>query len=197
MELGMAYRTGTYVAFHAGGSSDPTESDMKYYGTLRMWDVRPDHEFEFVNSHEKTAAVRDSSKKETLRRRLIERLNRSKNMILIIGEDTKDDTDWIPFEIRYAVDECEIPIIATHVHGDFLCIVNPEAFRPLWPQALAARIDNGAARVIHVPFREKPLAAAVGQFNHDNLPNGGLAYYVPDAYRSWGLCSSCTTPVCQ
>ena len=193
----MVYRTGSYVAFHAGGTSDPTESDMKYYTTLLMWDVRPDHEFEFVNSHEKTAAVRDSSKRETLERRLKERLNRSKNMILIIGEETKQDTDWVPFEIRYAVDECHIPIIAAYVPGNLLCVVNPTASEGLWPQALATRIRDGSARVMHVPFRERPLADAVEQFTHNNLPSMGLICYSPDAYRTWGLCSQCARPVCQ
>jgi len=193
----MAYRTGTYVAFHAGGTSDPTESDMKYYTALLMWDVRSDHEFEFVNSHEKTAAVRDSSKRETLERHLKERLRRSKNMILVIGEDTKQDTDWVPFEIRYAVDECAIPIIATYVHRDFLCVVNPEGSADLWPKALATRIRDGRARAIHVPFREKPLAVAVEQFTHNNLPNTGVSYYVPEAYRTWGFCSQCSGPVCR
>jgi len=27
----MAYHNGTYVAFHAGGTTDPTASDIKYY----------------------------------------------------------------------------------------------------------------------------------------------------------------------
>ena len=31
----MAYRNGTYVAFHAGGITDPTESDIKYYNLLK------------------------------------------------------------------------------------------------------------------------------------------------------------------
>ncbi len=89
----MAYRNGTYVAFHADGTSEPTESDMKYYNLLRAWHVRDDNDFQFVNSHDKTAAVRDSSSRDTLRRRLVERLNNSKNMILIIGKTTWQDTD--------------------------------------------------------------------------------------------------------
>ena len=182
----MFYRTGTYVAFHAAGTSDPTESDMKYYRTLQMWDVRPDHAFEFTNSHEKTAAVRDSSERETLKRRLIERLNRSKNMILIIGATTRHDTDWVPFEISYAIDRCRIPIIAAY--PGYINITAPAALAYLWPPALAARIWNGTAHVIHVPFKQRPLADAVAQFNHRNYPpGGGLGVYSLQAYRQWGL----------
>jgi len=190
----MADRTGTYVAFHAAGTTDPTESDMKYYRLLQAWDVRSDRDFEFTDSHEKTAAVRDSSKRETLERRLKERLNRSKNMILIVTEETKKDTDWVPFEIRYAVDDCGIPIIAAY--PGYGCIVNPAALSVLWPKALAARINNGDARVLHVPFLEKPLATAVEQFTHSNLPKAGRSYYGPSSYRQWGVCPNCVEPSC-
>ncbi len=70
--------------------------------------------FIFVNSHDKSSAVGDSIKNTTLERVLKERLRNSKNMILIIGKTTKEDRDWVPLEISYAVDTCEIPIIAAY-----------------------------------------------------------------------------------
>ena len=182
----MAYRNGTYVAFYANSTAEPTESDMKYYRLLQAWSVREDQDFEFVNSHEKTGAVRDSSKRETLRRSLMERLNNSKNMILIIGKTTKEDTDWIPFEIEYAVDKCGIPIVAAYT--GYSRILRPAELSQLWPASLAARIANGSAHVIHVPFKQQPLADAVSQFSHNKYPEGnGLAYYGEDTYRRWGL----------
>lgn len=33
----MAYRNGTYIAFDGQGTTDPTKSDMKYYGLLQRW----------------------------------------------------------------------------------------------------------------------------------------------------------------
>ena len=110
----MAYRNGTYIAFHANNTTEPTESDIKYYNLRKAWVVRSDNDFSFINSHDKTAAVRDSSKRATLERSLKTRLQNSKNMILILGKTTKEDTDWVPFEISYAVDTCEIPIIAAY-----------------------------------------------------------------------------------
>ena len=181
----MAYRTGTYIAFHGAGTTDPTASDIKYYNLLKAWDVRDEKDFEFVDSHEKTSSVRDSSKRETLKRSLITRLNRSKNMILILTETTKEDTDWVPFEIRHAVDEDEIPIIAAY--PGYKPILDPTKLRSLWPAALRTRIDNGTARVLHVPFKEKPLEVAVGQFSHTNLPTGPLVYYTRETYQKWDL----------
>ena len=182
----MANRIGTYVAFHAQGKKDPTESDIKYYQLLKAWHVREDNAFRFVNSHEKSAALRGWSTRETVMRRLKERLIGSKNMILIITQTTQLDTDWVPFEIQYAVDTCEIPIIAAY--PDYTYIMAPAELEPLWPKALAARIANSTAHVIHVPFRQETLRDAVGQFSHTNYPKGGgLGYYNRETYLKWGF----------
>src|SRR5665213_222110 len=179
----MAYRNGTYVAFHANDTADPSESDMKYYNTLRMWRVRDESEFRFVNSHEKRD-VRDWSTKETLRGALRERMNNSKHLLLIIGQTTRLDTDWIPFEIIHAVDNCDIPIIAAYPGYDR--VMNPSALASLWPKPLADRINNGTAKVIHVPFKKEPIADAISQFDFNNPPKGSLVYYSREAYQAWG-----------
>jgi hypothetical protein len=182
----MAYRNGTYVAFHAAGTSDPTASDMKYFNLLKAWHVRDESDFTFVDSHQKTYAVRDSSRRDTLRARLAERLRNSKNMVLVLGETTRFDTDWVPFEIEYAIETCEIPIIAAY--PGYNTITYPAGLRSTWPYALETRIDSGRAHVIHAPFRQGPLAHAVNNFSHDNYPNGGgLGFYSDEAFRSWGL----------
>ena len=174
----MAYRNGTYIAFHANNTTEPTESDIKYYNLLKAWKVRADDEFHFINSHDKTNAVRDTSKRETLKRALKTRLRNSKNMILIIGKTTKEDTDWVPFEIRYAVDECEIPIIAAYT-GGYNSILDPSKFSNLWPKALEVRIRNKTAHIIHIPFKKELLKDAVSQFSHNNYPKGGaLGIYI-------------------
>jgi hypothetical protein len=182
----MAYRNGTYIAFHANGTTEPTESDMKYYNLLKAWKVREECDFTFVNSHDKTASVRDSSTKETLRRALVTRLNNSKNMLLIIGNTTREDRDWVPFEIAYAIDNCNMPIIAAYPGYDY--ILAPTNLEFLWPAALTSRIRSHAAHVIHVPFRQAPLTDALPRFDCNHLPTGyGLAYYAAETYRSWGL----------
>lgn len=183
----MAYRNGTYVAFHANGTNIPGKSDIDYYNLMRAWTARPDDDFTMNNSHDKSAAVRDSSKKETLKASLLERLRNSKNMVLIIGETTLLDDDWVPFEIEKAVDLYKIPIIATYT-GYSTPIRNPSALKNLWPSALASRINNGTANVIHIPFKKAVLLGAISQFSHNSLPNGkGLGFYNDDAYRNFGV----------
>jgi hypothetical protein len=107
-------------------------------------------------------------------------------MVLIIGETTREDTDEVPFEIRYAVDECKIPIVAAHTNYTY--IMAPQLLRSLWPSALTERIQARSAHIIHLPFKREPLQDAVGQFTHNNYPQGGgLGVYSREAYESWGV----------
>ena len=181
----MAYRNGTYIAFHADGTNVPTESDIKYYNLMKAWTAKQDDDFSMINSHEKTNAVRDSSLKETLRSRLKERLRNSKHMVLIIGKTTKNDNDWVPFEIEYAIDSCNLPLIITY--PDYEYILNPGLLSDLWPAKLKDRIEKKLVKAIHIPFKKEPLMAAMGQFDHNNMPSTSLSYYTKEAYASFGI----------
>ena len=181
----MAYRNGTYIAFHAQGTNLPGKSDMDYYNLMRAWSAHPDDDFAMVNSHEKAWAVRDSSKRTTLRNSLLERLRNSKNMVLIIGDTTRLDTDWVPFEIQQAVDSYGLPIIAVYPAFDY--IMAPAVLRPLWPKAFQERIDGKKVRAIHIPFKKTPIMDAIGRFDHNSPPATAQNYYNRDAYQQWGL----------
>jgi hypothetical protein len=187
----MAYRNGTYVAFHANGTSEPGESDMKYYRLLQAWHAHDHHEFSIANSHDKTAAVRDSSSVETLKRRLRERLASSKNMLLILGKTTKFDADWIPFEIRCAVDDYKIPILVAYTAYSAVPLnSNLVELRTWWPLALESRIDDGTARTLHISFKQKPIDAAIDRYDMNNLPPGPISMYPREAYINWGILAS-------
>lgn len=183
----MAYRNGTYIAFHAQGTNQPGKSDIDYYNLMKAWSAKTDDDFTMVNSHEKASAVRDTSKKVTLRASLLQRLRNSKNMVLIVGGTTRFDTDWVPFEIEKAVDQYALPIIAAYPEYDY--ILAPNDLRVLWPAALRQRIDNDSARVIHIPFKKLPIADAIGQFTHVNPPRSALSYYTRETYQKWGIIS--------
>jgi len=183
----MAYRNGTYVAFHADGTNQPGKSDIDYYNLMKAWTAKTDDDFTMINSHEKAFAVRDASKRATLRSSLLERLRNSRNMVLIIGETTRLDSDWVPFEIEKAVDAYKIPIIAAYTDFD-IPIRNPVALSGYWPKVLELRITNGTADVIHIPFKKEILNDAISQFSHDNLPPGkGLGRYSDKAYKNFGI----------
>jgi hypothetical protein len=67
-------------------------------------------------------------------------------------------------------------------------IRNPKALSGYWPLALAARISNGVAHVIHIPVKKDALLDAISQFFHNSFPKGeGLGIYADEAYRSFGI----------
>ena len=183
----MAYRNGTYIAFHADGTNQPGKSDIDYYNLMVAWTEKKDEDFSMINSHDKAFAVRDTSLHATLRRSLLERLSNSRNMVLIIGETTNLDIDWVPFEIEKAVDTYKIPIIAAYTVM-YKPIRNPVPLSIYWPKALELRINNGTANVIHIPFKKEALKDAISQLSHDNPPvGGGLTIYSDTSYKIFGI----------
>ena len=169
------------MAFHAGGVTNPTASDIRYYRTLLMWTRNNSHQFSLINSHDKTAPVRDSSQRRTLEDRLKRRMRLSKNFLLLLSPETRKDDDWVPFEIEYAIDVCMIPVIVAYV--DYDQIMKPEDLWHLWPTALSERISNRTTRAIHIPFRQWAIRDAIRQFTHRNLPNTALDFYDLASHR--------------
>jgi MTH538 TIR-like domain (DUF1863) len=183
----MPSRTGTYIAFHADGNSEPTESDMKYYRLLQCWHENEHHEFRFTNSHDKTSGVRDTSLRQTLRRRLLERLACSKNLLLILGRTTKWDTDWVPFEICSAVDKYNLPIIAAYTaYSAIPPNSSMDELKAWWPAALTTRVTNTSARTLHIPFRQQPIHAALN-FSVHHPPQWPVTFFSVQDYQRWGL----------
>ncbi|MDP0492528.1 MAG: hypothetical protein Q7Q71_15890 [Verrucomicrobiota bacterium JB023] len=176
----MTNRTGTYISFDGLGKTNPTESDFKYYATMQAWSAGKNIDFKFVNSHEKTAAVKDTSLRSTLESRIRERLAVSKNCIVILSYDTRKTGSMLSYEIEKAVDFYVIPLICVYV--GYKTINAPKELSNRWPNSLKARIDNGTADAIHVAFKKEILLTAINQFSVNNdSPGGSLVTYTNEA----------------
>ncbi len=184
----MAYRNGTYVAFDGQGTTNPTESDLKYLGLLRSWNQSKNYELNFSDSHLKTYRVLDTSTRATLQNRLMERLRNSKNMLLILSADTNYDRGMLNFEIEKAVDEYDLPIIIAYTGCNYL--LNPKRYLSRWPKALKERIDNDSVRAIHIALKERAIMDAINRFSvhstANNILKGSLCTYTDETYKSWG-----------
>lgn len=180
----MAYRSGTYIAFDGLGQTNPTLSDFKYYATMQAWASHKNIDFKYVDSHDKTCAVRDTSLRTTLESRIRERLANSKNVVVILSGDTRKSGSMLTYEIEQAVDRYNLPLIVTYV--DYKIIANPGQLSSYWPNALSTRISNQTAKAIHIPFIKDALLDAINQFNNTNLPATSLNYYTEEAHRSFG-----------
>lgn len=172
----MANRTGTYIAFDGLGKINPTESDFKYYATMQAWSAGKNIDFKFVNSHDKTAAVRDTSLRSTLESRIRERLAVSKNCIVILSDQTRKTGSMLSYEIEKAVDFYKIPLICVYTGQSIM--TTPSNFSSRWPNVLKERIDNGSAKAIHIPYKKDILLSALSQFSVNNQsPSGSLIIY--------------------
>ena len=176
----MANRTGTYIAFDGLGKANPAESDFRYYSTMQAWSAGKNIDFKFVNSHDKTAAVRDTSLRSTLDSRIRERLAASKNCIVILSDDTRKSGSMLSYEIEKAVDFYEIPLICVYVGYEKINV--PRELSSRWPNALTTRIHDGTADAIHVPFKKEILLTAINQFSvNGDSPGGSLFTYTNEA----------------
>jgi len=115
----MASRNGNYAAFYV---AEPFNSsalgahatkDFCYYNMLRAW-KGAESSFPFVDSHDKTYNVRDSSDWEsTLKPRLRERLRASKNIILFLGSSTINSRA-LREEIDYGINDQGLPVLVIY-----------------------------------------------------------------------------------
>lgn len=181
------YRTGTYVAFDGLGYADPSKSDFRYYAMLQAWNANKSIDFKITNSHEKTYAVRDSSKKATLYARIQERLRVSKNMLVVISKDTRKSGSVLSYEIEQAIDVYKIPLIIAY--PDFSAIWGVDSdLSAMWPTALSSRIDGVGVEAIHIAFKKEPILDSIERFtvNGERL-SSGRDYYSKESYIKWGI----------
>ena len=182
----MVNRTGTYVAFDGLGEINPTKSDFKYYATLKAWNENQNIEFNIIDSHEKTYAVLDSSKKETLYKRIQDRLRLSKNMLIVLTNQTRKRGSVLSYEIEQAIDEYKLPLIIAY--PGYPTVLDVNSLSHMWPDALSKRIDNTGVAAIHIPFVKECIFDAIKRFsvNGESLSSGRVRY-TQESYLNWGL----------
>lgn len=179
----MAYRTGTYIAFAADGNEDFTKSDIKYYNLMKGWASMQDKEFDFINPHEKGAALRKFSKEETIKATLRDRMKMSKRFILLVGNTTRLDKDFVPYEIEYAIDKCNLPVIVCYINErERITESCPQRLKDLLPQSLTDRINSDKVKTIHIPFRELIIAKAIEDFDVNSQPKYSFGLYTNSIY---------------
>ena len=104
----MAYRNKTYVAFDA-------DNDMRYYNLMKAWKQSESISFDFYDAHDINYA-RDSSKEESIKKQLRERMANSKIFVLLLGEKTRYLTKFVKWEIEHAL-YLNLPIIVVNLNG--------------------------------------------------------------------------------
>lgn len=160
----MAYRNGTYVAFDGNGQNDPTKGDLKYLGILRAWKESDNIDFNFTDSHKKTYQVRDSSSEDTLKSRLEERMSNSKNMLVIISDDTNFDRGLLNWEIRTAQEKYGLPIIVAYAGEQYLVRLTDDLIEKL-PKTIWRDVKFGGNHYAHIPFTKDRIKRAIDHYS--------------------------------
>ncbi len=103
----MSYRNKTYVAFDG-------DNDIRYYRMMQAWKNNDNIDFNFYDAHDLNSA-RDTSTEESIKSQLRERMANAKQMILLVGENTKYLRKFVPWEIELARKK-DIPIIVVNLN---------------------------------------------------------------------------------
>ena len=179
----MAYRNGTYVAFNGMDTTDPTQSDMKYYGLLQAWNTSNKHDFTFSDSHKKTYSVQDSSSIETLKNRLLERFRDSKHLLIIATEFASINRGLLNWEIEKAVETYSLPVIVVYPGFEFISDSIPSRL----PDKLIQYIREEKVKSIHIPFKQVVIDTAIDEVSLNNPPKFTVTVYTDDFYKKLGL----------
>ncbi len=108
----MGYKNKTYVAF--------ASEDISHYRMMEAWRENKKIEFDFFDAHDLYIS-RDSSKPETIKKNLRERLKNAKQIILLGSKDCKkkadDGVSFLAHEIEVIM-EFNLPIVVVNLDQD-------------------------------------------------------------------------------
>lgn len=172
----MAYRNKTFVSFDG--------DDIRYYRLMTAWIENDKLDFNFYNAHDMQQA-RDTSKPETIRASLRERLANTKQVILLVSGTTKtkaaDPKSFLFYEVE-VIERLQLPVV----------VVNTNDSKKVQPSRIPTKL--GGMYTISVPFRAKAVRYALDKFPDQfaaNLqaatPKEGPHQYVDTVYENLGL----------
>jgi len=168
----MAYRNKTYVAFDG-------DNDMRYYNLLKAWRDNDNIDFGLLDAHDINDA-RDTSQTESIRAQLRERLQNSKVMLLLVGENTARLTRFVKWEIDYA-HKIDLPII----------VANLNKKRSYDASRCPAAVLDDNVYTVHISYERDIIKYAIDNFPDEYRGNkkegDAKRYYADSVYKKLGL----------
>jgi hypothetical protein len=164
-------RTATYIAFDG-------DSDLMSYRTIQSWNQDIKTPFSIEDAHELNNAW-DDSLPESIQKQLKIRLDRSKNMLLIIGDQTnKNRKGILQYEINYALRN-NLPIFLVYKSYSSILHENTEK---LWKNELEPKIpkflrEAQSKYCLVSPFTRDILIQGIHHYYIYNLPKLGYTWH--------------------
>lgn len=108
----MSYRNKTYVAF--------ASEDIHCYRLMEAWRENEKFDFSFFDAHDLYVA-RDTSKPESIKARLRERLKNAKQVVLLGSAHARkkgsDGTSFLSYEVDTVI-RLNLPVVVANLDGD-------------------------------------------------------------------------------
>lgn len=141
----MSYKSPTYVVFDG-------DSDKWAYGYMLGWKNNDRMDFDFNNAHDLDTMTARAQGEAYVKRNLKTRMEKSKSVLVLIGENTKHLHRFVRWEQELAL-ELGLPIIAVNLNNE----------RSLDAVRCPPIIREEC--VVHIPFKMKIIKHAL-----DNWP---------------------------
>jgi MTH538 TIR-like domain (DUF1863) len=165
----MSYRNKTYVIFDG-------DEDMWAYKYMLGWKAQEHMDFDFHDAHDLNT-ITDRAGEESVKTKLRERFRNTKQVIVLVGEKTKNLYRFVRWEIEVTLD-LGLPIIAVNLNN------KRELDTERCPPILRGR------DAVHVAFRMKIIQKAMDDFGENFRLHAGQQKdwrYSDGVYRGLGL----------
>jgi MTH538 TIR-like domain (DUF1863) len=169
----MSYRNKTYVAF--------ASEDIKYYRLMEAWRDNDDIDFSFFDAHDLYVA-RDTSKPETIKDRLTERMKNAKQFVLLGSHVAKkkgsDGKSFLAHEVKTML-KLDLPVVVANLDGD----------RTVDRSFIPTPLLEADYYTISVSFQAKIIKYALDNYavEYAGSDNTGCYQYKASVYTSLGL----------
>ncbi len=169
----MAYKNGNYSAFYVkepfsqSNLGANSARDFVSYNLLKAWKSQ-DSSFPFIDSHDKNYNVRDESDWEsTLKPRLRDRLNNSKNIVFFLSGHTRNSRA-VREEIDFGINTNRLPVIVVYPdYSEKSDIINcqgktiKQQVENLWDNLPKFRDSMSKVPTLHIPNKKALIEKAL------------------------------------
>lgn len=168
----MSYKDKTYIIFDG-------DNDKWAYARMKGWKALDNIDFDFENAHDEYLLTSRASDEAYIKGKLRSRFANAAQVIVLIGESTKNLYKYVRWELEVA-QNLGLPIIAVNLNGDRK--QNNDTCPPIIRDTYT----------VHIPFKLRIIKYALDEFPSSfsrklsNVSVGGRIY--PDSvYNDLGL----------
>ena len=166
----VSYRNKTYVIFDG-------DNDIWAYRYMGGWKANDNIDFNFFDAHD-LRNITNRASEESVKKTLRERMANAKQVVVLVGDSTKNLYRFVRWEIELALKK-GIPIVA----------VNLNDLRKMDPGKCPAILKG--EYVVHVPFKMRAIKYALDHFPGEHAKAGpndkGDRFYNDETYKQLGI----------